>query len=102
MSCIAPFHSWVDFHAEKHRNDTHESTTDPDSPPMRKSLKRDKHDRKKKLSGPTAQAWMNVRGLSGESAVALSNITTRTGVKQPIMAESRAYEGLFVVHFWVF
>ncbi len=31
-----PGNRWVDFHAEKRRNDTHESTTDPDSRLMRK------------------------------------------------------------------
>jgi len=31
-----PGNRWVDFHGEKRRNDTHESTTDPDSRLMRK------------------------------------------------------------------
>lgn len=31
-----PGNRWVDFHGEKRRNDTHESTTDPDSLLMRK------------------------------------------------------------------
>jgi IS5 family transposase len=31
-----PGNGWVDFHGEKRSNDTHESSTDPDSPLMRK------------------------------------------------------------------
>ncbi len=31
-----PGNRWVDFHGEKRSNDTHESSTDPDSPLMRK------------------------------------------------------------------